>query len=83
MALRGIPADSAMLRLTEMVADIIVFDQQLAYIAADMLRVTKPFGLSLGDRACLATAASMNLEAVTADKVWSQIKGVAKIRLIR
>ncbi|MFV2000241.1 MAG: hypothetical protein ACC654_07750 [Acidimicrobiia bacterium] len=31
------------------------------------------YGLSLGDRACLATAAELGVPAVTADRMWSDL----------
>ena len=36
--------------------DVVDFDRNLAEIAGAMFATTKPFGLSLGDRACLALA---------------------------
>jgi ribonuclease VapC len=45
-------------------------DRDLAYRAGAMIAATKPFGLSLGDRFCLALAARENLPAVTADAAW-------------
>lgn len=50
--------------------------------AADLYPVTRAFGLSLGDRACLATALSLGGVAVTAERAWSQLEGV-QIRQIR
>lgn len=46
------------------------FDQTLAYLAARLHRKTFTKGLSLGDRACLATASHLGLPAVTADRSW-------------
>jgi ribonuclease VapC len=50
-----------------------------------MLIHTKPFGLSLGDHACLALAKRENLPALTADHSWlraAPLVGV-EVRLIR
>jgi hypothetical protein len=44
------------------------FDRELAVGAAALLLPTAPWGLSLGDRACLALARLRNLPAVTADR---------------
>ncbi len=47
------------------------------------LRVsTKPLGLSLGDRACLALAKRLTVPVVTADRVWAEVPEVHVI-LIR
>lgn len=37
-------------------------------------------GLSLGDRLCLALAARLDVEAVTADRSWGDGEGVRQIR---
>ena len=46
---------------------------ELAECAADLLEWTRAFGLSLGDRSCLALAPMLNMPAVTADRVWSNV----------
>lgn len=50
------------------------FSKKEAEISASLESFTKPYGLSLGDRACLASAINLNLEVLTADKIWAQIK---------
>jgi ribonuclease VapC len=60
-------------------------DVGLSLGAGAMAAITRRFGLSLGDRICLALAARENLPALTADRVWEPAGreiGVA-IRLIR
>jgi PIN domain nuclease of toxin-antitoxin system len=44
--------------------------------------VTKPQGLSLADRACLALADRLGIPALTADRAWTDAPGVA-VKLIR
>jgi PIN domain nuclease of toxin-antitoxin system len=61
------------------------FDQPLALAAGAMFAVTRLFGLSLGDRACLALGRRENLPVLTADRVWTDaapILGVS-VQLIR
>ena len=49
-----------------------------------MLRMsTREFGLSLGDRACLALAYIKKLPVVTADKQWDKLKMDIKIIQLR
>lgn len=50
--------------------------------AAELYPTTKLHGLSLADRACLATALVSGGVAVTAERVWSQLEGV-QVRQIR
>jgi ribonuclease VapC len=66
---------------------ISVFDvtQELALQAGLLYSATKGFGLSLGDRLCLALALCEGREALTADRMWTDaglLLGVP-VRLIR
>ena len=64
------------------VADL---DARLAIDMGAMVAQTRPLGLSLGDRACLALARRERLPALTADRIWLQagaLRGV-EVRLIR
>ena len=48
------------------------------------LRVlTRSAGLSLGDRACLALAQRLGLEAVTAERAWAGLELGVTVRVIR
>jgi PIN domain nuclease of toxin-antitoxin system len=62
---------------------IIPFDKELAYKTGQMAEMTKPLGLSLGDRACLALAIKFNAIAVTADKIWGNLGNMVQIQIIR
>ncbi len=62
---------------------VVPFDSALAH-ASGMLRPSTPaLGLSLGDRACLALAAKLGATALTTDKIWKQVHGVATVALSR
>lgn len=53
-------------------------------IAIARLRpATKPQGLSLADRACLALAARLGIPALTADRSWTAADVEADVQLIR
>lgn len=58
------------------------FGLEEAAEAAELYAVTKTYGLSLGDRACLATALVYDAVAVTAEQIWSKLEGV-RVRQIR
>lgn len=64
---------------------IIPANEAMSYAAGMTRRVTMSAGLSLGDRYCLACAASLGSIAVTADQAWTGVaeKIGVKIRLIR
>ena len=60
-------------------------DLDLAKRTGALESPTRRFGLSLGDRCCLALAAKEGLPALTTDRIWSQAApsiGV-EVRLIR
>jgi len=58
-------------------------DRKLARLAGDLERTTKPIGLSLADRFCLALALLHKVPLVTADKPFSKIGAPAKVILLR
>ncbi len=60
---------------------VVPFDEAQAYQAA-LLR-THGRGLSLGDRACLALASSMDLPAYTADRAWADLNAGVQVVVIR
>jgi ribonuclease VapC len=54
-----------------------------AHAAAALVVETAGFGLSLGDRACLALATRFHATALTADSTWVQLDVGITITLIR
>jgi ribonuclease VapC len=52
-------------------------------LAAQLWPKTKAFGLSLGDRACLALAIDQKAIALTSDRVWANLQIGVDIQLIR
>jgi ribonuclease VapC len=63
--------------------EIVDFDEHLAFDSGCLRRETKSFGLSLGDRSCLALARAKKATVLTADKNWSKLKIGVKITVIR
>lgn len=64
---------------------LIKLDDYLALEAGMALAVTKPYGLSLGDRVCLMTARRWKLPALTADRDWLLVADAlgVQVELIR
>ncbi|MEC4813191.1 MAG: hypothetical protein SAK29_07955 [Scytonema sp. PMC 1069.18] len=58
-------------------------DESLARLIAKLRVPTQAWGLSLGDRACLALALTLNLPALTCDRVWANLNIGVSITLIR
>ena len=67
----------------ELELEIIAFDESLAYRVARLRDATRGKGLSLGDRACLASAQSLGLPAVTAERSWALLDAGVEIQVIR
>lgn len=79
----GMPIAESKKLVFELVSDIIDFDHELAFMAAELRKITKPYGLSLGDRACLALGLKLKHPVLTADKSWTHLKIGINIELIR
>lgn len=60
--------------LVQSIPDIVEFDYHIAPKAAELKRFTKEFGLSLGDRACIATGLLKKIPIYTADKIWAKLQ---------
>ena len=63
--------------------EIVPFLGEDAALAAGLVPLTQTFGLSLGDRACLALALRRNVRALTADRVWADLDLPIAIEVIR
>ena len=62
---------------------IVPFTAQQAEIWASLWAMSKPYGLSLGDRACIALGIQKKKTVLTADKVWTQLTLPIQIEVIR
>lgn len=79
----GIP-DQEIIKLSNNIGiEVIRFDHNLAYTSGLLRIKTKQYGLSLGDRACLALAKKLGLPCLTADKIWERLDLPIEIQLIR
>ena len=54
-----------------------------AMITGSIIPQTRALGLSLGDRACLALAMTLEAPVYTADKAWKSLKLPVRIHVIR
>ena len=59
------------------------FDAEQAFLAGRFEPATRPLGLSLGDRACLALALSLGVPALSGDRRWAGTKVGVEINLFR
>jgi len=73
---RGLDEATAQLTWRSLGLTVHPVDERLAAAAAVLRPTTKPLGLSLGDRCCLALAQQLgNVTVVTADRPWKALKG--------
>ncbi len=70
-------------QIESIIENIIPFEKDLALKAGTLTSFTKQFGLSLGDRACIATALHYGYEIITSDRVWQQLSLPVKINVFR
>ncbi len=68
---------------TSPVRDIMSFDEEHARAAGDLVTQTRQFGLSLGDRACLALGMALKAPVYTAEKSWNKVKVGVRVHVIR
>lgn len=62
---------------------VVPFDEQQAEIAAGLRPVTRPLGLSLGDRCCLALGMVQGVPVLTTDRDWAKLQLAIEIKVIR
>jgi PIN domain nuclease of toxin-antitoxin system len=83
LVMAGIPTVKIQEIMTELAIPIVDLNEKIAFESALLMPLTKPLGLSLGDRVCLATSLSIGLPALTADKVWLKINIPIAVEVIR
>ncbi|MDD2802079.1 MAG: type II toxin-antitoxin system VapC family toxin [Methylobacter sp.] len=79
----GLPESSVKSVMANLDLNVESLDDKQAWKTGLLRMTTKEFGLSLGDRACLALADIKNLPVVTADKQWDKLKTNFKIIQLR
>lgn len=79
---RGQTADEAWRTVSRLPYALIDVDRDICRRAGSWLLLTKPQGLSLADRCCLALAARRGVPAMTADTSWANVNVGVDIRLI-
>lgn len=62
---------------------VVPFDEALALEAAGLHAATKDAGLSLGDRACLASARRLGVAALTTDRQWTRLRVGVRVQVVR
>ncbi|HEY0758642.1 MAG TPA: type II toxin-antitoxin system VapC family toxin [Acidisarcina sp.] len=79
----GAAADESWKFISTLVSEVIPFTAEQARIAGDLVLQTRAAGLSLGDRACLALGATLNVPVYTTDRAWKGLKLGVRVHLLR
>ena len=79
---RGMRSVEAQELLSSLGLAVRPFDERLAYLAAALRDATRPTGLSLGDRACLALGLAEAVPVVTMDTKWAEISEAVGVEVI-
>jgi ribonuclease VapC len=80
---RGLPPADAWEATLSPISQAVPFTSEHAQLAGDLVAKTRPLGLSLGDRACLALGLALHAPIYTADQFWLKLKLGVRIHLIR
>jgi PIN domain nuclease of toxin-antitoxin system len=80
---RGIKPDEAWEATISPIREASAFTDDQAKIAGSLIAQTSAFGLSLGDRACLALGIALKAPVYTADRSWRNLKLGVRIHLVR
>jgi PIN domain nuclease of toxin-antitoxin system len=62
---------------------ILPLEEDVAVRAGELRAATRHIGLSLGDRACLATAETLGLRVMTTDRAWARLDLGVEVIVIR
>jgi ribonuclease VapC len=80
---RGADASGCRGDLESLGFSVIPFDAEAAEQTAQLWQSSRPYGLSLGDRACIALGFSIKSPILTGDRLWVKAYPKALIQLIR
>jgi PIN domain nuclease of toxin-antitoxin system len=79
----GHPSDEAWEDALSSVTAVEPFTSEQAKIAGSLIATTAKYGLSLGDRSCLALAIALKAPVYTTEQSWKNLKVGVQIHVIR
>lgn len=79
----GVPPKEAWEDALTLITQAIPFTGEQAELAGNLVKQTQHFGLSLGDRACLALGIAIKAPVYTTDRSWKSLKLKVPIHVIR
>jgi PIN domain nuclease of toxin-antitoxin system len=75
--------DAAWVAALSSVDSVEPYTREHARIAGNLITTTEKYGLSLGDRSCLALAIALKAPVYTTEQVWRELKVGVPIHVIR
>ena len=73
---RGATTEDVGALIDDLPLEVVAFTTEDAKTAGLLRASTKAFGLSLGDRACLAVGRRLKAQILTADRAWEKLSDV-------
>jgi PIN domain nuclease of toxin-antitoxin system len=83
LVMRGVPPERAWVNIFSAIASAEPFTSEQAKIAGSLIAKTAKYGLSLGDRSCLALAIELKAPVYTTERIWKNLKVGVPIHVIR
>jgi PIN domain nuclease of toxin-antitoxin system len=80
---RGMEPEDAWEATVSPIREATAFTVEQAKVAGSLIAQTGAFGLSLGDRACLALGIALHAPVYTADRSWKNLKLGVRIQMVR
>lgn len=80
---RGVDVTDLRADMEALGIEVVPFTVEDAEQAAELWRMTRQQGLSLGDRACLGLARRLGLPVLTADRAWLDLDLGVDVQAIR
>lgn len=80
---KGVPRGLSWKRIVGLQCNVRPFTAEQGRLAAELIEVTHPLGLSLGDRACLALAIEQKCKVYTTDKAWKSLSLGIEVEVVR
>jgi PIN domain nuclease of toxin-antitoxin system len=79
----GMDEGAAWWHIAQIDCHAVSFDESQARTAGGLVKITRPYGLSLGDRACLALAIERKAKVYTTDRAWKDLPLEIEVEVIR
>lgn len=79
----GWDTDFAWGRVLDMGFEVCPYEAEQARLTSELIDQTRPYGLSLGDRACLALAIDRRATVYTTDRIWKKLSLGIDVEVIR